>query len=190
MEKSVSGDVTILRSQRKSVSLEINRELRVIVRAPMRMPEAEIRRFLAQKADWIEKARERMRARLGSAQTQPPFTPEELRDLGERMAREFPPRVAVWAGRLGVTYGRITVRAQHSRWGSCSSRGNLNFNCLLMLCPEEVRDYVIVHELCHRREMNHSPRFWALVGSVLPDYESRRAWLKKNGGSLILRLPK
>ena len=189
MEKSING-VKIIRSRRKTISLEITRELEAVVRAPMALPEAEIRRFLVEKADWIEKARERMRARLAPALTQPPFTPEELRSLAERMAREFPPRVRAWAARLGVSYGRITVRAQHSRWGSCSSKGNLNFNCLLMLCPAEVQDYVIVHELCHRREMNHSPRFWALVGSALPDYEARKAWLKKNGPALIARLPK
>ncbi len=189
MGKSINS-VKVIRSRRKTVSVEVTRELEVVVRAPMALPEAEICRFLAQKADWIEKARERMRHRLTAAEAQPSFPPSELRTLAERMAREFPPRVAAWAARLGVRYGRITVRAQHTRWGSCSSKGNLNFNCLLMLCPEEVQDYVIVHELCHRREMNHSPRFWALVESVLPDYERRRAWLKKNGAALIARLPK
>ena len=189
MGKSMNG-VRVIRSRRRTVSVEITWELEVVVRAPMTLPEAEIRRLLMQKADWIEKARERMRRRLSEAEAQPPFTPSELKALAERMAREIPPRVAAWAARLGVGYGRITVRAQHTRWGSCSSRGNLNFNCLLMVCPEEIRDYVIVHELCHRREMNHSLRFWALVGSVLPDYERRRAWLKTNGAALIARLPR
>ena len=97
--------------------------------------------------------------------------------------------LARFAALVGVTYGRITIRAQKSRWGSCSGKGNLNFNCLLMLCSEDVRDYVVVHELCHRKELNHSPRFWAEVEKVLPGYKVQRKWLKDNGGGLIRRLP-
>ena len=89
---------------------------------------------------------------------------------------------------MGVTYGRITIRNQVSRWGSCSSVGNLNFNCLLMLAPPEVRDYVVVHELCHRKEMNHSPAFWAEVEKMIPDYKAHKKWLKDNGTALISRL--
>jgi predicted metal-dependent hydrolase len=87
-----------------------------------------------------------------------------------------------------VSYGRITIRNQKTRWGSCSGKGNLNFNCLLMLAPPEVLDYVVVHELCHRREMNHSPRFWALVEQVLPDWRQRRQWLKTHGDALMRRM--
>ena len=88
-----------------------------------------------------------------------------------------------------MTYDRITIRRQHSRWGSCSSKGNLNFNCLLALVPEAVLDYIIVHELCHRRHMNHSPVFWAEVARLLPDYPQARTWLRDKGGALIARLP-
>ena len=102
--------------------------------------------------------------------------------------RGIPERVAHFAPLVGVTYGRITIRSQHTLWGSCSSKGNLNFNCLLMLTPPEVLDYVVVHELCHRKEMNHSVRFWAEVEHVLPDYEIRRKWLRENGTALISRL--
>ena len=89
-----------------------------------------------------------------------------------------------YADIIGVDYGRITIRMQKSRWGSCSSKGNLNFNCLLMNAPDEITDYVIVHELCHRKEMNHSPKFWAHVEAVLPDYKERRKWLKDHGNEL------
>ena len=82
---------------------------------------------------------------------------------------------------MGVDYGRITIRNQKTRWGSCSAKGNLNFNCLLMLMPTEVIDYVVVHELCHLKEMNHSNAFWREVKQVLPDYRKQVKWLKDEG---------
>ena len=84
-----------------------------------------------------------------------------------------------------MTYGRITVRDQKTRWGSCSQTGNLNFNFRLILAPLEVLDYVVVHELCHRRQMNHSTQFWQEVAQVLPDYRKRKAWLTENGWRLM-----
>lgn len=98
---------------------------------------------------------------------------------------DIPQRVRMFAPIVGVEYGRITIRMQKSRWGSCSSKGNLNFNCLLMAMPEEVRDYVVVHELCHRKQMNHSDKFWAEVEKVLPDYKVSRKWLRDNGEEIM-----
>ena len=92
---------------------------------------------------------------------------------------------AYFAPRIGVSYGRISIRHQKTKWGSCSSKGNLNFNCLLMLAPEEVRDYVVVHELCHRKQMNHSEVFWAEVERALPNYRDARKWLKTHGRELM-----
>lgn len=96
--------------------------------------------------------------------------------------------MAHFAPLAGVTYGSVGLRCLRSRWGSCSGKGSLSFNCPLMLAPSEVTDYVVVHELCHRREMNHSRRFWAEVERVLPDYKIRQDWLKKNGAALLRRL--
>ena len=86
-----------------------------------------------------------------------------------------------------MTWGRITIRCQKTRWGSCSAKGNLNFNCLLMLSPPQVQTYVVVHELAHRKHMDHSPAFWAEVETVLPDYRDSVRWLKTNGGKLLSR---
>ena len=81
-------------------------------------------------------------------------------------------RLAHFAPICGVTYKRVAIRNQRKRWGSCSSLGNLNFSYRVAFLPDELRDYVIVHELCHLKELNHSPAFWALVAAVLPDYEN------------------
>lgn len=174
----------IIRSSRKTVSIQISPEGTVVVRCPRRLSVRAIQSFVEEKRPWIEK---HLARRLAQPQLSP-FTPEELRALAQQARQTFPERVAHYASLLGVTYGRITIRAQRSRWGSCSAKGNLNFNCLLMLAPPEVRDYVVVHELCHRLELNHSQRFWAWVERIVPDYKLHRKWLKDNGSSLIGRL--
>ena len=97
---------------------------------------------------------------------------------------ELAVRVAYYAEKLGVSYGKITLRQQKTRWGSCSSEKNLNFNWKLILAPPEVLDYVVVHELCHLKEMNHSKAFWDEVGKVMPEYETYKLWLKENGWKL------
>lgn len=102
-----------------------------------------------------------------------------------RMARDiFTWKTEYYARIMNVTYGRISIREQKTRWGSCSSAGNLNFNWRLILAPEEVLDYVVVHELAHRREMNHSKAFYAIVESVLPDYRQPKKWLRDKGQTL------
>lgn len=175
----------VIRSSRKTVSIQISADGKVVVRCPKRMSSGDIRRIVVEKSAWIEK---HLAKRVPSLAL-PPFTEEEIRTLSNRAASVIPKRAAHFAAIIGVDYGRITIRRQRSRWGSCSAKGNLNFNCLLMLTPPEVLDYVIVHELCHRKEMNHSPKFWSEVESVLPDYKQRRNWLKENGNQLIGRLP-
>lgn len=85
---------------------------------------------------------------------------------------------------VGVTYNRIFIKEQKTRWGSCSSLGNLNFNWKLILLDEELLDYVVVHELAHRKQMNHSPAFWAEVERILPDWRERRRWLREKGGEV------
>lgn len=177
----------LIRSNRKTIALQIKGDGRIIVRAPLRMAVKEIQRFVDSKAAWIEKHLAIIQQRKNPVEAA--FTMEQLHQFADAAKQDIPLRVARFAALVGVTYGRITIRAQKSRWGSCSAKGNLNFNCLLMLCPEDVRDYVVVHELCHRKELNHSPRFWTEVEKVLPGYAAQRKWLKDNGGTLIRQLP-
>ena len=171
----------LIRSDRRSIGIQITQE-GVVVRAPRRMTNAEIDRFVQSKRGWIETHLAKM------PPAQPKFSNEEIHRLADEALKRIPERVRHFAPLVGVTYGGITIRNQHTRWGSCSSKGNLNFNCLLMLTPDHVIDYVVVHELCHRLEMNHSARFWAQVERVLPDYRESLQWLKEHGQELIGRL--
>jgi predicted metal-dependent hydrolase len=178
-------EIRLIRSRRRTISIEVTADAQVIVRAPNRATLADINRFIGEKADWIDKSLSKMRLRNAEQSQKKELSPQEVKLLVTRAKRIIPQRVRYYADIMGVTYGRITIRMQKSRWGSCSSKGNLNFNCLLMNAPEEIVDYVVVHELCHRKEMNHSKRFWDEVEKVLPDYKERRKWLKENGGKLM-----
>jgi len=180
--------VEVIKSRRKTISIEIRPDLRVVVRAPYRMSKRDINAFVTEKQGWIEKHMKIVQERNAKLQEQEKFTPEKINELADQALVYFPPRVKEYADKMGVTYGRITIRNQKTRWGSCSSVGNLNFNCLLMLLPEEVRDYVIIHELCHRKEMNHSPKFWAEVGKYCPDYKTMEKRLKEEGNVLMMRM--
>ena len=180
--------VEVVRSDRKTVALQLLPDLTLRLKAPRRITEAELLDILEQKRPWIEKhlrAAEERQAAAGSVEK---LSYAELQALAEEALRVIPERVRHFAPLVGVSYGRITIRNQRSRWGSCSSKGNLNFNCLLMLAPPEVVDSVVVHELCHRKEMNHSPRFYAEVYRVFPEYDRWNRWLKENGNALMARM--
>ena len=176
-------DYTLIRSSRKTISIQLSPTGEVVVRAPNRMPKRDIERFVDSKRGWIEGHLRKL------PEAQPKLTDTELRELARHAKEVLPEIAAYYAPLVGVDYGRITIRAQRTRWGSCSAQGNLNFNCLLMLTPDNVMEYVVVHELCHRKEMNHSPKFWAEVERVLPNYRESKRWLKENGPGLIRSLP-
>ena len=175
----------IIRSDRETVALQIKAG-EVIVRAPYSMTEADIAAFVARHEDWARKKLAVMQAKPSG----PMLTEEGIRLLTERARDIIPPRVAYYASLIGVDYNRVTVRHQKTKWGSCSGKKNLNFNCLLLLTPTEVMDSVIVHELCHLKHMDHSKEFYQEVLRVYPDYKKHDRWLKQNGGNLIRRLPK
>ncbi len=184
------NDIQITRSNRKTILLGIDRNCLIYMKVPMECSDAEILKFVESKQKWIEKHKTKMRLiqEAENENAEPKLTQEEIQGLSEKAKIFLMGRIRFYAAIVGVNYGKVTIRTQTTRWGSCSEKGNLNFNCLLMLMPPEIVDYVVVHELCHRKEMNHSPRFWALVESVLPDYRERELWIKKNGGRIMKRV--
>ncbi len=186
MENGKPVTVEIIRSARKTMSLEVTRDGRVLVRAPHGMSEQRIRAFVEEKKAWLGRSVAKMEQRRQMQERAGAVTQEQKRAGIEAARERIAERAAYFAPLLGVTYGRITIRDQKTRWGSCSSKGNLNFTWKLILAPPEVLDYVVVHELCHRLEMNHSERFWNHVKRILPDYRERRNWLKENGWLLTL----
>lgn len=152
------------------------------------MTEKQIESFVRTNESWIAKRLKRLEEAQKELSSVKKLSMDEIRALADQAIKVIPERVAYYAPLIGVTYGRITIRNQRSKWGSCSSKGNLNFNCLLMLTPPEVLDSIVVHELCHRKEMNHSERFYAEVLRVFPDYWKWHKWLKDNGQMLMNRM--
>ena len=182
------GKIKIIRSKRKTLALEITKDGAVVARAPFKMPKQAIISCAESKRHWIEQNIKRIQAESSERITQ--LTDKELKSVAETAAKIIPQRVAYYAGLIGVSYGRVNIKCQKTRWGSCSAAGNLNFNCLLALTPPEVLDSVVVHELCHRKQMNHSPLFYAEVLRVFPDYQKWHGWLKENGRVLLKKAGK
>lgn len=181
-------DIKIIRSNRRTLSLEITPAGQVLVRAPWLVSDTQIRSFIESKSSWLSKQLQKKEKEIELLQEEGFFTEEEIKRLQALAKQVIPEKVAYYARLMGVSYGRISIRKQKSRWGSCSREGNLNFNCLLIMAPPEVLDYVVVHELCHRIEMNHSAKFWAQVEQVIPEYRTYRKWLKEHGGRLMMRM--
>lgn len=183
-------EVAVIRSNRRTIAIRVNPDFTVTVRAPRRVTQREIDRILREKQPWIQKHMEQMKEKRAwyDAMEMNGLTDAECRQLKQKAQAHIPERVEYFASIIGVDYGRITIRTQKTRWGSCSSKGNLNFNCLLMLAPPEVIDYVVVHELCHRKEMNHSKAFWREVEKVMPEYKISVQWLKNQGSMLMGRV--
>lgn len=172
----------IIYSNRKTLSIQVTANGSVKVRAPRHCQKAVIEIFLKEKESWVLK-------HVTKAKQNPPAQYKPLSPLDRsrniRLARSiFTRKTAYYASIMQVTYGRISIREQKTRWGSCSAQGNLNYNWRLILAPEEVLDYIVVHELAHRKEMNHSKAFYAIIESILPNYKEPQKWLRENGQSL------
>lgn len=174
--------VVCRRNDRKTLAITITQEGALLVKAPLGIPDREILRFLKQKQYWIYKQTKRV---LEDGQKRVERSEEEIKRLKLQARRVLTEKSDYYKSLLGVDYQRIRIGSQRTRWGSCSTRGTISYNWHLILMPERIMDYVVVHELCHLLEMNHSKRFWKKVGEVLPDYENRRKWLKENGNQYL-----
>lgn len=191
---------TLIKSKRKSYAIRISVEHGVEVRVPLRMSENFLQSMFQEREDWILSRYEEMQEKKKHLMVSP-YSPKEKEEIKKRYikaAREyFPKRVEHFVREIywekeelfpetGLPFTGISIREQKTRWGSCSSSGMLSFNWKLMLAPPGILDYVVVHELCHFRHMNHSADFWNMVGEIIPDYKERRKWLAENGIHLHL----
>ena len=171
-------EVQIIRSSRRSMGLQVKPDGTVCARAPMQVPDHTVREFIEGHVDWILKKRKLVLSRDDRPDLI--YLPEVTEESDRERIRTFiEEKVAHYASVMGVSYGRITMRNQKTRWGSCSSEGNLNFNCRLLFVPDRIVDYVVIHELAHRRFMNHSKAFWTEVEKYMPDYRQQRKMLSR-----------
>ena len=181
-------EITVVKSKRRTLSMEVKPDGSVLIKAPVFVSDDEIERFVKSRSAWIDKTVRKVLVKNAGLSEVKPMTEAELKALKKKAKTMIMPLVEEYSDMMGVTYGTVSFRTQKTRWGSCSGKGNLNFNCLLALCPEGVMRYVVVHELCHRRHMNHSKAFWNMVEEFMPDYKEQRQYLKRNGDLLMARL--
>ena len=174
----------IIKSSRKTIAVEVLQDGSVLVRAPRNCPQSRIDTFLKEKQAWVLAKVEEQKEKEADSMKIQPLSEAEQRLYRDKARDIFEQKVSYYARMMGVSYGRIAIRDQKTRWGICSGEGNLNFNWRLIFAPAGVLDYVVVHELAHRKEMNHSPRFWKVVEDTMPEYRKYQKWLKENGRGL------
>ena len=166
---------TLIRSRRKTLAIHIKPDTTVEVRAPIRLAKTEIERFVASKEQWIKKKQAQIAAKKPVKPRELPLSEYAVGEF-EQTAREL---VETWEQRLGVKTTYVGLWKMSSRWGSCTAKTRrIRLNTALAYCPLECLEYVVVHELAHLRENNHSPRFWAIVAEALPNYKERQKKLK------------
>ena len=169
-------EYSIIRSRRRSISIEVNAELEVIVRAPYLAPKSAIEKFVLSKEEWIKKAMEKMK---GKAKNSPKLlSDEQIAVLKEKAKLEIPKRVEYFSEITGLKPSAIKITSAKTRFGSCSSKNSLCFSLFLMRYPSECIDYVVLHELCHIKHKNHSKQFYVLIHKYMPDYKIREKKLK------------
>lgn len=172
--------IQIIKSRRKTIGLEVHTDGQVIVRAPLRISSRELDKFINEHINWIESKIKLMEERkYKKISTGAPSIDSITDEEWLSIKNAFAGRVKYYCNIMEVNVSRITIRNQKTRWGSCSAKGNVNFNYQLYYMPEELMDYVIVHELSHRRYMNHSSLFWKEVEKYCPEYKRCRQRLKQ-----------
>ncbi len=169
----------LIRSDRKSMAIEIKPDGRVLLRVPRRMPLGTAEAFLARHEAWIE---EKLRVLKVWREAHPEPGESERQRLIAEAKRAIPPLVEKYSRIMGVTPAGISITGAKTRFGSCSAKNRLCFSWRLMSYPDEAIEYVVVHELSHIRHKNHGPDFYAFIASVLPDYRERERLLKRQAG--------
>jgi len=157
-------------SKAKRVSIRIDQNRQVTLTMPALFPEYLAKQFIDQKQAWIEEKLATIPDNI--------YTQEHYKQHKEKARRIISARVQDWAQIMGLSYNQLSIRHTNTRWGSCSSKRNLNFSYRLIFLDSELMDYVIIHELSHLVEMNHSKRFWNIVATYCPDYSDQRANLR------------
>lgn len=168
-------DYTVIRSRRRTMSLQVQSDGSAVVRAPYGISEAQIKSFVVSHEAWLQRAQARQAERQSR---HPEPTEEERKALLQRAREILPERVAYWSERMGLYPTGIKITSAKTRFGSCSSRDSLCFSWRLMAYPQEAIDLVIVHELCHIRHHNHGKEFYRLLASILPDHKERLKLLR------------
>ncbi|MEA4823545.1 MAG: M48 family metallopeptidase [Clostridiaceae bacterium] len=171
-------DYELIRSGRRTIAVQVGEAGHVTVRAPLRMPTREIDAFVTAHAEWIRRHREQRRSREAAAQTIA-LTPKLTACLKEQGKQALPKLVWKWAELLGVTPAGITLTNAATRWGSCGANGRICLSVRALLLPERCLEYIVVHELAHLKEHNHSARFYAVVERVMPDWRERFAQIRE-----------
>ena len=174
MQRDINGIPYSIRNTMRSrrVSIAIDGDGKVIVSKSPRISVASIQQMIAEKFLWIQdKLREQA---LKPKKLLAHYSTKDFKENKEKARALVHDRLRHFNTFYNCDIGRISIRNQKSRWGSCSSKGNLNFNYKIVFLPQELADYIIVHELCHLKEMNHGKRFWILVAQTIPDYKERQ----------------
>ena len=170
-------DYTVIRSDRKTVALQINRDGELIVRAPKHFPEYKIKKLVEKHKEWIEKkTAEAVKRKENSRE----LSPEEIAELKNRARDILPKLTDKYARIMGVSYGTVKITSAQKRFGSCSAKNNICFSYILMQYPIEAIEYVVAHELAHTVHHDHSKGFYALIEKYLPDYKQREKLLRTN----------
>lgn len=168
-------DIKIVRSNRRTMSLEVTRDGEVLVRAPKTMAQSVIDRFVTSHAEWINR---NVKKQLERKAAKPDLSEQDIAALKQKAKEILPKKVDAFSRLTGLCCTGVKITSAKTRFGSCSGKNSICFSYHLMRYPEEAVDYVVLHELAHTRHHNHSKQFWALVEKFMPDYKQRQKLLK------------